>query len=79
MDWPGPGQHPANFFEALKHSGWHHTRYESKQAVLVSQDKVHFIVNYSRPGSFDEVLSMHTTLWIVTRVAGKWGNSLRSY
>lgn len=79
IDWPAPGQHPANFFDALKHSGWHHTRYESKQAILVSQDKVHFIVSYSRRCALDEVLSIQTNLWIVTRVAGKWGISLRSY
>lgn len=44
LDWMEPGQHPKNFFAALKESGWHHTHYESKEPVLVSQDKVHFIV-----------------------------------
>ena len=79
LEWRHPGQHPADLFDQLRASGWHHTRYESKQPVLVSQDKVHFVVSYSRCNAGDEALSQHTNLWIVTRVDGRWGISLRSY
>ncbi len=79
LDWDRPGQHPAYFFDALKETGWSHTRYESKTAVLVSQDKVHFLVAYSRRNDRDEVLSLHRNLWIVTRRDGRWGIALRSY
>lgn len=79
LDWPEPGQHPTDFFDQLRASGWHHTQYESKDAVLVSRDKVHFVVTYSRRNKNGDVLSMHRNLWIVTRVSGKWGIALRSY
>ena len=79
LDWPVAGQHSADFFEKLRASGWHFTKYESKEVVLVGRDKVHFVVTYSRRNKNGDVLSMHKNLWIVTRVSGKWGISLRSY
>ena len=79
LEWPEAGQHPADFFAQLKATGWHHTRYESKEPFLASHDKVHFVVTYSRVGSAGDVLSTHTNLWILTRDAGKWGIGLRSY
>jgi len=79
LDWTEPGRHPENFFVALKESGWHHTRYESKDPILVSEDKVHFVVTYSRRNSADEVLSMHKNLWVVIRTDERWKICLRSY
>ena len=77
--WPAAGQHPADFFEKLKASGWHCTQYEAQEPVLVSQDKVHFVVAYTRRAADDSVLSFHKNLWILTRVQGQWGIALRSY
>jgi len=77
--WPESGQHAADFFEELRASGWHYTQYEAKEAVLVCRDKAHIIVTYSRRNKNGDVLSMHKNLWIVTRISGKWGISLRSY
>jgi hypothetical protein len=79
LDWAHAGQHPADFFENLRSSGWHHTRYEAKEPALICKDKVHFVVTYSRRNYSDNILTMHKNLWIVTRVSGKWGISLRSY
>jgi hypothetical protein len=79
LDWPMPGQHPADFFDKLKTSGWAHTKYLDKDAVLVSADKVHFVVTYTRENQYGVVLSTHRNLWIATRVGGTWGISLRSY
>jgi hypothetical protein len=79
VDWPTPGQHPADFFDKLKATGWALTQYLAKEAVLVSPDKVHFVVVYTRADAAGNVLSTHRNLWIATRVAGRWGISLRSY
>lgn len=79
VDWQTPGQHPTDFFDTLKASGWACTRYLSKDPVLVSADKVHIVVTYTRDDAAGRVLSTHRNLWIVTRVAGRWGISLRSY
>jgi hypothetical protein len=77
--WDGPGRHPPDFFEQLRASGWAYTRYESKEAVLASADKVHFVLTYTRRNAADEVLSTHHNLWIATRLDGRWGIVLRSY
>lgn len=79
VEWPTPGQHPADFFDKLKNTGWAHTKYLKKDPVLVSADKVHFVVVYTRDDAAGNVLSTHRNLWIATRVAGRWGISLRSY
>lgn len=77
--WQSAGSHPENFFENLKTTGWTETKYEDKKPVLVSKDKVHFVVSYTRRDKSGGVLSTHTNLWVVTRVATKWGIALRSY
>jgi hypothetical protein len=77
--WDSPGQHPPDFFERLRATGWASTRYESKEAVLASADKVHFVLTYTRRNASDEVLSTHHNLWIVTRLDDRWGIALRSY
>ena len=79
LEWPEAGQHPADFFVQLKAAGWDHTRYVSKEPLLTSHNKVHFVVTYSRVGAAGEVLSTHTNVWILTCEAGKWGICLRSY
>jgi hypothetical protein len=77
--WGAPGQLPLDFFEKLLASGWRRTLYESKEPILVSADKVHFRIIYSRRDTDDAILSLHENVWFVTRVAGKWGIALRSY
>ena len=77
--WSTPNQHPSDFFTRLKSTGWASTRYESKVPVLTSQNKVHFLVTYTRRSVIDVELSRHTNLWIVVKRNGVWGISLRSY
>jgi hypothetical protein len=77
--WQQPGQHPPEFFETLKATGWVRTQYESKTPVLVSRHKVHFLVVYSRSDCNHKPITQHTNLWIVTAQEGKWGIALRSY
>lgn len=79
LEWAGPGQHPTDFFDRLKASGWARTEYESKQAVLATGDKVHFVVTYTRQNAAGEILSIHENLWIALRTGTTWGIALRSY
>jgi len=77
--WERPGSHPPDFFAQLRGTGWASTRYESRQPVLASKDKVHLVVCYTRRSRLDEELSRHQNLWVVARRAGAWGIVLRSY
>lgn len=77
--WNQPGQHPSDLFPSLRKIGWRETRYESRDPLLATLDKVHFLVTYTRRRSDASILSEHTNLWIVARVNGRWGISCRSY
>lgn len=79
MVWQQPGQHPADFFQTLKATGWVRTQYESKTPVLVCRDKVHFLVVYSRRDRDGVAITTHTNLWIATKHEGRWGLAVRSY
>ena len=65
--WDAPNQHPSDFFQRLKSTGWSSTRYESKVPVLSSQGKVHFLVTYTRRSDTGEELTRHTNLWILVK------------
>ncbi|MBI1919601.1 MAG: hypothetical protein HYS23_00825 [Geobacter sp.] len=77
--WEAPGQLPPDFFAKLIAKGWERTVYESKTPILVSSDKVHFRVIYTRRRGDGSVVSTHDNVWIVTRVDGRWAIALRSY
>lgn len=77
--WEAPGQLPPDFFAKLMTEGWERTVYESKTPVLVSPDKVHFRVVYTRRRGDGSVVSTHDNLWVVTRVDGRWAIALRFY
>lgn len=77
--WEKPGQLPESFFDELTETGWARTVYEEKQPVLVSPDKVHFRVRYTRRAVDGSVLTEHENIWFVTRIGGRWGIALRSY
>jgi hypothetical protein len=77
--WEHAGQLPSDFFDKLVATGWVKSVYEDKQPVLVSPDKVHFRVRYTRRTSDDQVLSEQENIWFVTCIGGRWGIALRSY
>ena len=77
--WDQAGQHPPDFFTHLLATGWRKTRYESRTAVCVTPNKVHFVVEYTRRNERDQELSRHTNLWAVTLKQDRWGIALRSY
>lgn len=77
--WNEAGHHPSDFFVKLKASGWSKTRYKSRESVLVSKEKVHFVVDYVRCDMQNQTISRHINLWVVTRINDKWGIALRSY
>jgi hypothetical protein len=79
LEWRTAGQHPEDFFAKMRSTGWSYTQYESKEAILASPDKVHFVVTYTRRNKQGQILSTHRNLWVVTRIAAKWGIVLRSY
>lgn len=78
--WTEPGNLPASFFEEIeRETGWAETRYQRKEAVLVSPRKVHLVVDYTRNRSDGSVISAHSNMWIITDENNRWGIKQRSY
>ena len=79
IEWKTRGQLPKHFFNDLKKQGWKRTVTRSREVVLVSPDKVHVKVKYTRERADGTIISEHDNLWIIVRRDNQWGIVLRSY
>ena len=62
----------------LKEEGWHHTVTLDIKVVQSDETKVHLLLNQSRRNSENIEYHNFHTLWIMTKVDGKWGIQFRS-
>lgn len=58
--------------------GWAYSRWDYRNIVSGSADKVHVDGQFSRFDSQDRCLGSYRTLWIVTRVDNRWAAAARS-
>ena len=58
--------------------GWDHSRWDTRTAVQANPDKVHVLVVFSRFDADDELVAQFDSLYIVTRIDGRWGIRSRS-
>ncbi len=58
--------------------GWDHSGWDRRTAVQANTDKVHVVVIFSRYDADDELIAQFDSLYIVTRVDGRWGIRSRS-
>ncbi|MGL1904373.1 MAG: hypothetical protein OCC49_19720 [Fibrobacterales bacterium] len=77
--WDKPGQLPSTFFDDLKVQGWRNTEVIYQTPILVSTNKVHFKVKYTRNHIDGSVMSEHENIWILTFMNDNWKILLRSY
>lgn len=57
---------------------WHHSKLDSVEFIQSSADKVHATVVFSRYKADGTRYVTYETLWIVTKVNGRWGIQVRS-
>ena len=62
----------------LKREGWSHTVTLSIKVVQSDENKVHLLLHQSRRNDKDIEYHNFRTLWIMTRIDGKWGIQFRS-
>ncbi len=62
----------------LNEEGWHHTASLSINPVQVGVDKVHLVIRQSRQREDGTEYNGFDTLWIFTRLNGRWGVQFRS-
>ena len=64
--------------ERLVDEGWDHTFLVSMQAVQSIANKVHLVLHQSRRKKDGTEYNGFDTLWVFTKVDGRWGAILRS-
>ncbi|MBZ5602220.1 MAG: hypothetical protein LAO79_07940 [Acidobacteriia bacterium] len=57
---------------------WHHSAWESMNAVQSGKDKVHFVVTFVRYDASGKVIGKFPSLYVVTLQNGHWGVQARS-
>jgi len=64
--------------QKLEQEGWTHTVTKDIQAVQSDESKVHLLLLQSRRNKDDIEIENFQTLWIMTKIDGKWGIRFRS-
>jgi hypothetical protein len=57
---------------------WHHSSWDFRTVIASSEDKVHIDGQFARYRADDSVLGRYRTLWVVSRIGGRWAAQLRS-
>ncbi len=58
--------------------GWARSAWDEREVIHASPEKVHFAVRFSRYDAEDRRLASYRSIWVVTRVDGRWGVQARS-
>lgn len=64
--------------QKLEQEGWSHTVTEDIKSVQSDESKVHLLLLQSRRNKDDIEIENFQTLWIMTKIDGKWGIRFRS-
>jgi len=77
--YDGPGSNPMDLFERLKkEDGWSHSRWEKREVIQFNERKAHVALSYTRYRADDSVIGVYESLYILTKVGGRWGIQARS-
>ena len=77
--YDNPGNNPLDLFERLKkEDNWSHSRWEKREIVQFNDSKAHFAVSYTRYRADGSVIGVYDSLYILTKVEGRWGIQARS-
>lgn len=74
-----PGSNPMDLFERLKKAdGWSHSRWEKREIVQFNEGKAHVMLSYTRFRADGSAIGVYDSLYILTKVDGRWGIQARS-
>ena len=74
-------EHPDSYlrdFRSRAGSEWHHSTWDSRNAIAASEDKVHIDAQFTRYRADGSALGRYRSLWVVSRIDGRWAAQLRS-
>jgi hypothetical protein len=75
--WDRPDNYLQDFHKRAG-AGWHHSVWDFRNPIGAGPDKVHLDVQFSRYRADDSLLGRYRSIWIVTRIEGRWAAQLRS-
>lgn len=67
-----------DFKNRVSADGWVRSSIDSHAVVLSGPDKVHFDIRFTRWRADGSAIGVHHSLYIVTRIDGRWGLQARS-
>jgi len=65
-------------FAALEKSGWHHSKWDHRNIIQASGDKIHVDTQFSRYRADGSKIGSYESLYILTLENGRWGVKMRS-
>ena len=75
--WETPENYFADF-RARAGSEWDHTKWDFRNIVATAADKVHVDLQFTRYRADGSPLGTYRSLWVISRVGGRWAAQLRS-
>jgi hypothetical protein len=75
--WERPDGYLRDFY-ARAGGDWHHSAWDFQRVIAAGPDKVHFDVQFTRYRADDSAIGSFRSLWIVSRVGGRWAAQVRS-
>jgi hypothetical protein len=73
-----PGYHKPEMFERGSLKEWHHSAWQRRKVIHAGPDKVHIDTSFARYRADGSLLGGFDSIYIVTRVNGRWGIQGRS-
>ena len=65
-------------FLARAGEGWHHTKWDYRNVIAASPNKVHIDLQFTRYRADDSALGSFRSIWVITSIGGRWAAQLRS-
>jgi hypothetical protein len=65
-------------FHSRAGNDWHRSAWDFRNTIAASEDKVHFDAQFTRYRADGSRLGQYRSLWVVSRIEGRWAAQLRS-
>ena len=76
--WNNHGDYKLADFVARAGDGWARSQWDERTPIHVGPDKVHLDVQFSRYRDDNSLLGRYRSIWVVSRIGGRWAAQLRS-
>lgn len=77
QEWQTPDTYLADFL-ARAGEGWHHTKWDFRNVIAASPNKVHIDLQFTRYRADDSSMGSFRSIWVITLIGGRWAAQLRS-